>query len=148
MRLRFAAEKKTLYVSRPLESTDTFRAWAKEQGFENLDDHGLHVTIAYSEKEVDWGTIPEAPKKLTVSGGPRSVEPLGDEGAVVLKFESPDLASRHQEIRDTSGATWSHNQYQPHVTISYEADDVDLDDVEPYRGELVFGPEKLAEVED
>jgi hypothetical protein len=40
------------------------------------------------------------------------------------------------------------DEYQPHVTITYEGSDLDLSKVEPYRGELVFGPEIFAEVVD
>jgi hypothetical protein len=40
-----------------------------------------------------------------------------------------------------NGASHDFDEYQPHVTITYEGSDLDLSKVEPYRGELVFGPE-------
>ena len=148
MILRFAADKKTLYVSRPLKNAAEFIKWAKAQGFEKPDKASeMHVTIAYSEKEIDWTDIPDAPEELVVPAGDRTVEPLGDDGAVVLKIQSKDLAARHKEIKD-AGASWNHTGYRPHVTITYEPGDVDLDEVEPYDGELVFGPERFKTVDD
>jgi hypothetical protein len=87
--------------------------------------------------------------KLTVApGGPRLVERLGDKGAVVLFFASSALAWRHEDI-GRAGASFDYDEYQPHVTITYEApEDLDLRAVEPYRGKLVFGPEIFAEVVD
>ena len=108
----------------------------------------MHVTIAYSEKEVDWDEIPgPETDELTAKGGNRTVTPLGDDGAVVLKFTSKDLHSRHGEIKK-AGASWNHEGYQPHVTITYEPGDLDINEVEPYEGELVFGPEKFKEIDD
>ena len=46
------------------------------------------------------------------------------------------------------GASWDWSEYQPHVTIAYAGADVDLSEIEPYNGKLVFGPEKFAEVDE
>jgi hypothetical protein len=34
------------------------------------------------------------------------------------------------------------------VTITYDGKGMALDDIEPYRGELVFGPEIFEEIDD
>lgn len=116
------AAPRTLYVSRKLLNGAEFIAWAKSQGFETtLDAADLHVTIAFSREPVDWMKVGEAwggdrDGKLTVNpGGARLVEPLGDKGAVVLLFNSADLAWRHMAIRE-AGASWDWPEYQPHVT--------------------------------
>jgi 2'-5' RNA ligase len=70
---------------------------------------------------------------------------LGNEGAVVLRFESPALAERWQEFKD-AGASWDHDAYRPHVTITYDAGDVDLSKVKPYDGLLEFDGEVFGEV--
>lgn len=147
------AAPRTLYVSRKLINGAEFLAWARGQGFTTtLAADDLHVTIAYSRQPLDWMKIGESwafgdkNGNLTVNpGGARLVEPLGSEGAVVLLFNSSDLAWRHMAIRE-AGASWDHEGYQPHVTITYEPGDVDLSKVEPYRGKLVFGPEIFEEV--
>lgn len=148
------AAPRTLYVSRKLLNGAEFLSWARGQGFKTtLDAADLHVTIAFSREPFDWMKVGEnwsmgggKDGKLTVNpGGARLVEPLGSEGAVVLLFNSSDLAWRHMAIRE-AGASWDHEEYQPHVTITYEPGDVDLSKVEPYRGRLEFGPEVFEEI--
>lgn len=148
------AAPRTLYVSRKLLNGAEFIAWAKSQGFETtLDAADLHVTIAFSREPVDWMKVGEAwggdrNGNLTVQpGGARLVEPLGDKGAIVLLFNSSELAWRHMAIRE-AGASWDWPEYQPHVTITYAGAGVDLSKVEPYRGKLELGPEKFAELDD
>lgn len=148
------AKPRTLYVSRKLLNADEFIAWATGQGFETtLDADDLHVTVALSREAVDWMKVGEnwtsgPDGKLTVvPGGARLVEPLGDKGAIVLLFNSSELAWRHMAIRE-AGASWDWPEYQPHVTITYQAGALDLSKVEPYRGKLVFGPEIFAELDD
>lgn len=141
------AAPRPLYVQRKVTNGSDILAWAKAQGFEAAvpaDD--LHVTIAYSRQALDWMKVGgdwsgRQDGGLTVApGGARLVEPLGGEGAVVLLFNSSELAWRHMQIRE-AGASWDFEEYQPHVTITYAAGDLDLSKVEPYRGKLEFGPE-------
>ena len=148
------AEPRTLYVSRKVLNAAEIIAWAKGQGFKTTtpaDD--LHVTVAYSRAPVDWMKVEEAwggdkTGEITIApGGPRVVEKLGDKGAVVLMFGSWELTYRHGVIRQ-AGASWDYAEYQPHVTISYEAGDLDLEAVAPYRGKIVFGPEIFEELDE
>lgn len=151
------AEPRTLYVQRKLLNADDVIAWAKAQGFETtLPAADMHVTIAYSRAALDWmkvdsddwnqekdGTIAVPP------GGVRLVERLGDGGqAVVLMFGSSRLAWRHEQIVN-AGASWDWPEYQPHITITWAAPaDLDVSKIEPYRGELLFGPEIWQEVNE
>lgn len=143
------AAPRTLYVSRKLKNGADLLAWARSQGFTDLMPAGeLHVTIAYSKAPVDWMAI--APtwqgEELKVNaGGPRLIERFGE--AVVLLFASSDLRWRHNEIRE-AGASWDHPDYQPHVTFTWNAGDVDLSAVQAYNGPLVFGPEVFADVDE
>lgn len=137
-----------LYVQRKLMNAKEFIAWAKSQGFAKvLAPEELHVTICYSREAMDWGNAPPAAGNLTVTGGTRSVSPLGDAGAVVLKFESADLQKRWSEFR-AAGASWDYESYTPHVTITYKNGDLDLSGIEPYAGRLVFGPEIYEPIND
>lgn len=141
------AAPRPLYVQRKVTNGADILAWAKAQGFDTTvpaDD--LHVTVAYSRQALDWMKVggdwgSRQDGGLTVApGGARLVEPLGSEGAVVLLFNSSELAWRHMQIRE-AGASWDYEEYQPHVTITYAAGDLDLSKVEPYRGKIEFGPE-------
>ena len=147
------AAPRTLYVRRNLLNGDDLIAWAKGQGFTStLPAEDLHVTITFSRTPVDWMKMGEAwgsdrDGKLVVSaGGPRLVEKLGP-SATVLLFNSSNLSWRHEDMV-RNGASFDFDEYQPHVTISYEGAPADLSKVEPYRGELRFGPEIFEEVND
>ena len=146
------ATPRPLYVQRKLINTAEFTAWARSQGFDSITDASeLHVTILYSRAPVDWMQMGEswnsnAKGEITVQpGGARIVEPLGDRGAVVLLFNSSELSWRHRNMVE-AGASHDWDDYQPHVTITYNGGELDLSKVEPYRGKLVFGPEIFEEL--
>lgn len=145
----FAADDpRSLYVHRKLLNAADVIAWAREQGFPaTLRADDMHVTIAYSRRPVNWlkmggiwGWTGDSAEHLVSPGGPRLVDRIGGEGAIALHFHSGHLEQRHREMRD-AGASWDFDAYLPHVTITYDAGDVDLTAIEPYRGELRFGPE-------
>lgn len=145
---------RTLYVCRKLVNTREFLDWAKSQGFKSPQPASeLHVTIAYSRARVDWMAVDQAwsfddeADLIVPAGGPRVVEAIGDKGAIALKFKSAALQWRHESIRE-AGATWDHAEYQPHVTITWNGDGVDLAKVEPFRGQLHFGPEIFSELDE
>lgn len=148
------AEPRTLYVRRNLINAAEFIRWAKSQGFETtVPADEIHVTIARSRTSLDWMKIGDDWREddkgnLTVSaGGARLVETLGDKGGVVLLFNSPALAYRHESIT-RAGASWDYPEYQPHLTITYKGTGVDLSKVVPFRGMLQFGPEIFEEFND
>ena len=155
------ARPRTLYVQRKLLNAGDLVKWAKAQGFETtLPADELHVTVLFSRDRVDWlkaGTDwneNDNGELVVPAGGARIVEPLGDKGAVVLLFNSSRLAWRHEQLKSETGADDRFAEYQPHVTISYQAPPALLErlrageTIEPYRGELRFGPERFEEVVD
>ncbi|SCW55793.1 Protein of unknown function [Sphingobium faniae] len=144
----FAADDpRPLYVYRQLLNASEVLDWARSQGFTStLPADDLHVTVTYSKRPVNWFAMGQfgsnTGEVIVGPGGPRLVERLGDDGAVALLFQSVDLQWRHREMRD-AGASWDHPSYLPHVTLTYEADNLDLAKVAPYQGRLVFGPERF-----
>lgn len=148
------AAPRTLYVRRDVVNWKDIEAWAKGQGFATTVGAKMHVTVLFSKKPVDWLKMGESwatgdgKGQLTINpGGPRLVEPLGDNGAVVLLFSCTDLQWRHRSMIE-AGASSDYDEYQPHVSISWDAADVDLDKVEPYRGAIFLGPEIFEEVKE
>lgn len=144
---QFAArDPQSLYVSRKLLNGGDLLAWARAQGFTDLEKQNeLHATVLYCRTPVDWFKLAEdawySPESITVpAGGPRAVEPLGDKGVLVLHFGNDDFQYRHRALIE-AGATHGHETYWPHVTFAMSAAGVDLDNVKPYTGELRFGPE-------
>lgn len=144
------ATPRPLYVSRPVLNGGDIIDWAKAQGFKTtVPEDELHTTIAYSRRAVDWMKMGESYGQTLVipPGGPRVVQPLGPGGAVVLMFNSAALARRHLDMR-RDGASWDYSEYQPHITITWDAGDLDVSKITPYQGEIVLGPEKFAPINE
>ncbi len=145
------AAPRALYVRRDVVNAADIIAWAKGQGFEStLPADDLHVTVTFSRTPVDWMQMGQSwsgeDGKLRIPpGGVRMMERFGE--ATVLLFAASELSCRHEEMV-RKGATWDHPEYQPHITISYAAGDLDLSKVEPYRGKIVLGPEVFEEVKE
>lgn len=138
-----AAEDKGLYVSRPLtpESAAEFRIWAKSQGFTHMTPSDeLHVTVVYSAVAAD---LDAHTHEVRVEGGDRSVIRIGEKGAIALRFISEELRARWQEALDC-GCVSDFEDYLPHVTIAWGNDPIEFDNVTPFLGDLVFGPEAHA----
>lgn len=140
------AAPRTLYVRRDVLNRAEIERWAKSQGFTDIVPD-LHVTIAYSRKPVDWFSVGTSwSEKLDIAaGGPRQMERLGEDGRyIALLITASELVWRHKEIIER-GASWDWPDYQPHISIQIGGD-VDLDNVEPYQGKIVLGPEVFEEV--
>jgi hypothetical protein len=140
--------KKTLYIQRKLLNADDLIAWAKANGFKDIESpNEMHVTVAFSRRHIDWDTVGNSCDTVAIPPGQdqRSVQELGAEGAVVLRFESTQLQQRWKQIYN-DGASWDYPSYKPHVTITYNGRGLDLSKILPYRGPLVFGPEEFAEI--
>lgn len=147
-----ATDPRPLYVYRQLKNVGDVNDWARSQGFKTLvPGSDLHTTITYSRRPVNWyrvaGEFTPDRELIVDAGGPRMVDRLGDQGAVVLHFWSGPLAWRNQVMRDL-GASWDFPEYLPHVTLTYDGGDLDLSKIEPYRGKLIFGPEIFEPIEE
>jgi len=144
------AQPRTLYVSRPLLNWEEVAAWYKGQGFEVTVGAEMHVTVAYSRMAIDWAKVSEDWGQddkghiLVRPGGMRIMEQFQD--ATVLLFSSNYLSWRWCGIKE-AGASWDWDDYQPHVTISYQGPK-NLKKVQPFQGALQFGPEKFEEISE
>lgn len=140
------ASPRPLYVHRKVTNAAEILAWAKAQGFKTtLPEDDLHVTIAFSREPLDWMKVGSAwssneDGSLRIPpGGARLIEKF-EGGAIVLLFNSSELSWRHEDIK-RAGASWDFPDYQPHITLTYDPGDLDLSQVEPYRGAIELGPE-------
>lgn len=139
---------RTLYVDRPVENADELRAWAAGLGLPTaLAADRMHVTVCFSQEQVDWAEMPPRdPRPLHLVGGVRVVKQLGK--AVVLRFTSRTLQGRWQEFQD-AGASHGFPDYQPHISLTFAPPaDFDPARVAPYAGPLRFGPERFQEIND
>lgn len=138
----------TLYVFRQLMNAPEFVDWAIHQGFtQPMPLNDLHTTIAYSKAPVEWGKFKPQNNTIKVSYGTRQVLPLGDKGAVVLKYRCPFIEQRWKEFCD-GGCSWDWPTFKPHVTITYSGQHIDLSKINPFSGTLIFGPEEFRELDE
>lgn len=134
-----------LFIKRPVLNAIEIVAWAKDQGFRTtLVPEDMHVTVMWSENPVDWNAMGKSVDTITVRGGTREVHPLGDKGAVVLRFDSASLQLRWSSLCE-AGCEWQYDSYRPHISISYNTEGVDLAAIEPYQGLIKLGPEVFKE---
>lgn len=155
VRVHDVSTPRTLYIYRDVLNAGDIKKWAKQAGFKSSVDD-MHVTIIYSKMPVDWlkigaddfGYGSEKDGKLTIkAGGPRVLEKFGK--AVVLAFANSDLQYRHMSAMnrgEADGITWSHEDYTPHITITYDGGALDILHIEAYQGEIVLGPEIFEEI--
>lgn len=165
-----ASEPRTLYLYRNVLNVGAIKKWAKEQGLKGVQD-GLHVTIVYSRAKFDWMKAPNAfpfvPTEDDDGGlmiqpnSLRVVEEIGSASfeavdgvvvrrqAIALLFNSAELGWRHDDIV-RAGASHDFPDYQPHITITYDAqgDDFDLSKVVPYDGAIALGPEQAKQIDE
>jgi cation transport regulator ChaB len=155
--VRKAYNRDPVYGYRPVYNAEDIIAWAVSQGFTStLDKDDMHVTVVYSRTpfmeienyDDDYYIYPYS--NYVSRGGKRSVAPLGDKGAVVLKLDDLNLIQEWLDYR-RMGASHDYEAYIPHVTITYTGAPPDFSKVEPYMGDIVFGPiqfEPLTEMKE
>lgn len=137
-------EARTLYARRDLINGEEFVRWAKAQGFETaLTPDKLHCTIIYCKTKFEWGAgtkLKPMRDMVTARGGLRTLDRLGNEGAVVLRFKNTALQDRCAKMKKL-GATSDYPIFKPHITITYNASDISIASISPFTKPLLFGPE-------
>ncbi len=122
----FAKGQANLYVKRPLTpgSAERLHDWAVEQGIKNIVPPELmHSTQVHSTAEVDTDKLKPLLTLLDIGDG-RWLSHLGTGNALVMFFLSQEMQDRHKEAL-AAGASWDFPQFMPHITISYDTENVD-----------------------
>lgn len=93
----------------------------------------LHTTLLYSRKYLpDYKAVGKYDTPMV--GTPLELvvwKTKGDDGSepancLVMKYDCPELVKRHNELMKTHGATFDYDEYNPHVTLSYDIGDMDI----------------------
>lgn len=66
--------------------------------------------------------------------------PSDDDNALVLKYDCPELTKRWEEIM-AMGAHWTWDDFMPHITLSYNVEDLDISTLPPYTGPIQIAME-------
>jgi len=103
-----------------------------------LQPDEFHSTVMFSRKYIpefkpaddiqEWGG------EFTKWG----IFPSDDENALVLKYECHELKDRFNDIMSEYGATWDHDDFIPHITLSYNVGDLDTSKLPKYDGPIVI----------
>lgn len=134
-----AKEKKGTYAGTYFDN-DTVTAVKKYIDDNNIPKpvsaDKLHTTLLYSRKYLpDYEPAGEydeplegKPLELVVwkTQGDENTEPAN---CLVLKYDCPELVARHKQLMKDHGATFDYDEYTPHITLSYDIGDMDINDL-------------------
>ena len=104
------------------DTEDRILDWMEKNNIQNPEPRNrLHVTVVgHKTRQFPWKDRVYDPMEIDPSTMFVDEFPAGEDGkALVLRFESPELAERHKWALDTYGFEWSHPDYSPHVTLGY-----------------------------
>lgn len=144
------ASPRSMYMRRDVLNAAEILKWFRDQGVPNVyKPESLHVTIVYSKTPFDWLTLGESyePKLEIPASSLRVMEKFGDQGDVlVMAFNAWRLQARHDEALSV-GASYDYPNYQPHISISLSGMEIALENVKPWTGKIVLGPEIIEEID-
>lgn len=102
---------------------DGLEKFSNDNNIPNINTE-YHTTILYSRKHLpDY----KAAGKVKYDTPLHSFEVFGgDTNVLVLKLDSPDLQERHNELMKEHKATYDFPEYIPHITLSYDIGDFDI----------------------
>lgn len=111
------------------ETNKALMAYVEENDIPNpIVKDELHVTICYSRKTIDYDADGDLDITITPHKGKLNIwETKDKKHCLVWKFESDELTARHDACMDL-GASHDFDEYQSHVTLSYDVPaDFDVD---------------------
>ena len=117
------------------KSAQDVAAWARMIGVPNIvPPDEMHATIMHSaDAAVSPDEHGEHPLPMPVELGrynlPRTevLGKAGSKGALVTTYDAPRLTARHYFWRDQRGLVHGHEDFVPHVTVSYDASSIPAD---------------------
>ena len=116
------------------QTVDSFQKYIKDNNIPNAIAAGkMHCTLLHSRKFLpDYKPAGDIDPPMI--GTPTSFDKWksqpdadGDVSQVlVLKFDCDELIERHKKLMDEHKAVFDYDKYEPHVTFSYNIDDMDV----------------------
>ena len=145
MKLEEVAAKKGTYAGVRF-SNETLENLAKYIEDNDIPDphRDFHCTLLFSRKVLPKYDPIEYNKPLT--GKCKGFELFNEGKALVLRFDCPELVKRHKELMDEHKATYDYDEYLPHVTLSYDASKVDVDELPKPKFPIVITKEYKEEL--
>lgn len=108
----------------------------------------MHCTVIYSTKSNPDFECQSEYKEL-ILGEFDGYEMFGDnKDILVMKIKSSGLVKRHKELMKEYDLTYSYDKYIPHITLSYDASDFDVESLPRYNGPIMFSGESANDLDD
>lgn len=136
------------------KTVDALLAFAKEHKIPKLESGDeLHTTLLYSRKHlpnykpagkydqpmigtaIEWDVWKSQPKE---DGSTKNI--------LVLVYSCPELYQHHHKLMAQHGATYDFDNYQPHVSLSYDVGDFDFKKLPAFEDELEIVSEYYEEL--
>lgn len=129
-----------LFVERKVINFDEIHDWFTRQSIDGLiKPSEYHITVAYSRKDVNLQNLEFDTSTLLIPGNQfNGLEIFGDY-LVQLVLTDVRLFSRFNYFKQ-NGCSWDYPSYCPHISIA-EHTKTDLNEIEPYQGNIIPGPE-------
>jgi len=93
----------------------------------------LHTTLLYSRKHLP-NYKPAGKIQPPMTGNPTGLdvwETQGENSAktkcLIFQYDCPELVTRHKSLMKEHEATFDYPEFKPHVTLSYDIGDMDID---------------------
>lgn len=91
----------------------------------------LHCTVMYTEKEVpellDYSGQQFDPPLIATPHKFEIFESSDGNKCLVLRVKCDKLFERHENIKSEYGAVYTHKEYKPHITLSYNCNNFTID---------------------
>lgn len=133
------------------ESVEQIMEFIEENDIPNstpIDE--LHITLLFSKVPVpEYKPYGEYKKPLTAVPNGAKLWGQDEEKALVITLDCPALERRHKSLMAKhENATYDFDEYIPHVTLSYDAGEFDIDSLD-YEdlGELEIVEEYRSDIE-
>lgn len=141
MRLYEMTDDKGSYAAVTFDPTTTeaLKAYQYDNNIPNpLSPDEFHSTVMFSRKYIPTFAPLGAIKEWDGNFTKFDIFPSEEENALVLKYDCHELSERFDEIVKKYGATWDHDQFDPHITLSYNIGDLDISQLPKYDGPIII----------
>ena len=144
--LKIDEASKGTYVARKVKNAESLYNHYKNQGVNVIPIEELHCTIAYSKKEFKPKLNSKDIEIMYDEDIYPYLEPLGNDGCIVMKFKSKEMTERWQDCIDR-GAIYDYESYIPHITIAIDEKDLDLKSIRKPDFNIILSDEYTEELD-
>ena len=107
----------------------------------------LHSTLLYSRKNLPKYT-PDTSISHESDSHKLEVWPTkSGKNCLVMKMNAPSLESRHKELMYKHKATYDYPEYKPHISLSYDIGDFDINKIKDIPKKMKFTNEYQEELD-